>query len=277
MINIINFTSSPQLPIKALPEAAVRSLSSSFSPTMYLQKAIKAASAAWLLLNAPLASGQGGTDIAQVDGEYAYLLPYPFEGNLTQTFVGGTSVENDTVLSSLTRAQASPFISYSEEFNAILSSGSPVLAIPEAPFPFTWAGEAGVWVPDRNEVWCVSTMYGGPTSLYIISLDDNTVTKPELQAADGYGIHLPLAGPAGGYYFDGTVYLALVGNEEEPGSLVAVDPETLIATPVVNSYFGLELPSIDDVVVAYTETSEGFQRHMVSERSHMSFSSISLP
>lgn len=236
---------------------------------MYPQKVLRVVSAASLLLNAQPSAANPNCKIAHVEGEYAYLLPLPFEGNLTQDFVGGTSVQNKTVASSLANAQTSPFVSYSKEFDDLLGAASLVAAVPEAPFPFTWAGEAGVWVPDHDQVWFVSTLYGGPTALYILFLNNNTVIKPELRAAGGYGTHIPLANPAGGYYFNGTVYLALVGDEREPSSLVAVDPDTFVVTPLVNSYFGLELPPVDDVVVTYANTSQGVQRHIVS--THASF------
>ncbi|KAK1761623.1 hypothetical protein QBC33DRAFT_624179 [Phialemonium atrogriseum] len=240
--------------------ASLRSVLSSF--TMYPQKILKVVSAASLLLNAQPSTANPNCKIAHVEGEYAYLLPLPFEGNLTQDFVGGTTVQNKTVAYGLANAQTSPFVSYSKEFDDLLGAASLVAAVPEAPFPFTWAGEAGVWVPDHDQVWFVSTLYGGPTALYILFLNNNTVIKPELKATGGYGTHIPLANPAGGYYFNGTVYLALVGDEREPSSLVAVDPDTFVVTPLVNSYFGLELPPVDDVVVTYANTSQGVQRHI---------------
>lgn len=205
-------------------------------------------------------------DTARVPAEYSYLLPLPFSGNLSLDFVGGTSVANEKVADDLSRAAKSPFISYSEEFDDLLGDASLVTAIPEAPFPFTWAGEAGIWVPDRNEVWCVSTLYGGPTSLYVIDLEKNTVSKPDLNPVGGLGTHVPLANPAGGYYFNGTVYVANVGDEREPSSVVAINPETNEVTTVLNSYFGLEFPPVDDLIVAYFNTTQGIRRHIVSQK-----------
>lgn len=212
-----------------------------------------------------LSAAEGGApkNAASVPAEYSYLLPMPFSGNLSLTFVGGTAVANETVANDLQQAAKSPFVSYSQEFDDLLGSATLSEAVSEAPFPFTWAGEAGIWVPDRNEVWCVSTLYGGPTKLYVIDLKRNTVSQPQLIPVGDYGTHVPLANPAGGYYFNGTVYLACVGDEREPGSLVAVNPETKEVTTIVNSYFGLELPSPDDLVVTWFNTSRGLQKHMV--------------
>ncbi|KAL2110440.1 hypothetical protein VUR80DRAFT_1155 [Thermomyces stellatus] len=105
-------------------------------------------------------------------------------------------------------------------------------------------------------------MFGGPTSMYIISLDNNTATKPELRAAEAYGSQMPIASPGGAYYFHGPIYLALVGNEKELSNVVAVDPDTHVVTLVVNSYFGIELPSADDVIVTYTQGSHGIEKHI---------------
>lgn len=44
--------------------------------------------------------------------------------------------------SNLAKAKASPFISYSEQFDSLLGETSPVLTILEAPFPYTWVGLA---------------------------------------------------------------------------------------------------------------------------------------
>lgn len=121
-------------------------------------------------------------------------------------------------------------------------------------------------MPDRNEFWCALTMFGGPTSMYIISLDNNTATKPEFRAAEAYGSQMPIASPGGAYYFHGPIYLALVGNEKELSNVVAVDPDTHVVTLVVNSYFGIELPSADDVIVTYTQGSHGIEKHIVSRQ-----------
>lgn len=232
---------------------------------MKFQQGKKAAAAASVLLGVTHAStGCSNKELFRVEGEYTHLLPFPFSGNLTLGFTDGTDVSNDTVMSSLSVAQDAAFISYDDEFDQLIGSASLNTVVANTSLPYTWAGEAGIWVPDLNQVWMTSTLYGGKSTIYILDLENNTVIEPTFSAADGFGSFLPLANPAGGYYFNGTVYACIVGNEDYPSGVVAIDPRTLEATPVVNSYFGLELPPVDDVVVSYTTTSDGFQRHLVS-------------
>ncbi|BCS28047.1 SMP-30/gluconolactonase/LRE family protein [Aspergillus puulaauensis] len=199
-------------------------------------------------LSTSLGSATPIPNIVSIPAEYTYLLPAGFQGNLTQDFIL-TDVDDPTITALLSQAQVAPFISYSAEFTNLLGSATldTIVAPSDTDFPYSWAGEAGIWLPDLNQVWCTAT-YDRPASLYIISLDTNTVTKFEG----------PLAGPAGGYYFNGTVYLALTGDATGPAGVVAIDPRTHKVTPVVNSYFGLELPPVDDLVVTYT----GGQKHM---------------
>lgn len=231
---------------------------------MPFQATLNAVLGGSLLLSASTSSPQSQSNIVSLDGEYTYLLPQPYTANLTQDFISGTSLDNKTVDSSFSRAQSSPFVSFSQEFEGLIGSASLQTIVTDTSFPFTWAGEAGVWVPDHNQVWFTSTLYGGPTSLYVLFLENNTVVRPDLVAAKSHSMHIPLANPTGGYYFNGTVYVCLTGDKREPASLVGIDPYTYQVTPVVNSYFGLELPPIDDVVVTYTKTIGGFQRHFVS-------------
>lgn len=231
---------------------------------MRIQATLKAALAACPLLSEQASSAPAQKNITSIPGQYTYLLPQPYEANLTQDFISGTSLNNKTVAYSLSEAQSSPFVSFSQEFEDLIGTASLQTIVACTSFPFTWAGEAGIWVPDLNQVWFTSTLYGGPTSLYVLFLENNTVIKPEFLVAKGYSVRIPLANPAGGYYFDGTVYVCLTGDERESASLIGIDPYTYQVTPIVNSYFGLELPPIDDVVVAYTNTSAGFHKHFVS-------------
>ncbi|OAP57935.1 hypothetical protein AYL99_08673 [Fonsecaea erecta] len=223
---------------------------------------VKAATAVSLLVGPSTSLAQANENLASINPELTYLLPYPFEGNLTQDFIDGTSLGNSTVVSTLKSAQSSPFLSFDQEFEDLIGNATLNTLVANTSFPYTWAGEGGIWVPDLNQVWMTSTLYNGPTSLYVLFLENNTVIKPNFTAAPGYGLHLPLAGPAGGYYFNGTIYMALTGDEREPASLVAINPHSYEATPLVNSYFGLEMNPIDDVVVTYTNTSNGPQKHI---------------
>lgn len=229
---------------------------------MQLQKGLSLATSVALALG-PVptfaSTASPNCTLSVVNNEYTHLLPLPFEGNLTRDFLDGTALENETVATALVNAQKSAFISYHDEFTRLIGSAKLDFIVADAPFP---NGEAGIWVPDLHQVWFVTTLYGGPTKLYILFLENSTVIEPQLMATAGYGTHIPLANPAGGYYFNGTVYLALVGTDQEPASLVAVNPRSYVVRPVVNSYFGLELPPVDDVVVTYTNTSRGIEKHL---------------
>ncbi|KAL2824698.1 hypothetical protein BJY01DRAFT_256432 [Aspergillus pseudoustus] len=202
-----------------------------------------------LAASLPLSLASPNPNVVSIPAEYTYLLPAGFQGNLTQDFIL-TEVDNPEISSLFAQAQSAPFVSYSTEFTNLIGSATlePIVGANDTDFPFSWAGEAGIWLPDLNQVWCTGT-YNRPVSLYIISLDTNTVTQ-----FDG-----PLAGPAGGYYFNGTVYVALTGDAEGAAAVVAIDPHTHKITPVVNSYFGLELPPVDDLVVTYS----GGNQHIV--------------
>lgn len=200
--------------------------------------------------------------LARLSPEYAFQLPRQFQGNLTQTFVAGTTVQNDTVASSLEKATKSLFVSYTPEFDALIASAEPEL-VSNASFPFSWAGEGGTWVPELNQIWHTSLLYNGAMDIYVTFLDNNTSIKPNFTVAPGFNVQLPLANPSGAHYFNGTVYFCLTGNEDEPPALIGINPHTLEVTPLVNSYFGLELPALDDVTVAYSRGPDGYQKHIV--------------
>lgn len=229
---------------------------------MHISNGPKITTAASAILG--VAQAIDNPQLFRVEGELTHALPYPFFGNLTLGFAGGVDSDNDTVTSQLSSAQQAAFISYDDDFDDLIGSASLETIVANTSFPYTWAGEAGVWIPDLNQVWLTRTTYLGPSTVYILYLDNNTVVEPKFKAAEGYGSFLPLANPAGGYYFDGMVYMATTGNEELPAALIGINPYTWEATPLVNSYFGLELPAVDDVAVSWTNTSAGLQKHVVS-------------
>lgn len=203
------------------------------------------------MANLPTALSSHNPNVISIPAAYTHILPTGFQGNLTQGFIR-TEVDDQEIESLLSQAQSVPFISYSTEFTNLIADATveTLISPNDTDLPFSWAGEAGIWLPDLNQVWCTST-HGPPTFLYSISLEDKTVTQ----------VDVPLSGPAGGYYFNGTVYVAMTGDEDGPAGLVAIDPHTHQVTPVVNSYFGLELPSVDDVVAIYS----GGQTHLVCD------------
>ncbi|KAI4233015.1 MAG: hypothetical protein L6R40_007221 [Gallowayella cf. fulva] len=109
--------------------------------------------------------------------------------------------------------------------------------------PFAIKG--GVWVPDRNEVWFTSSATADtPITISVINLDTFVVTIPDLNP--------PLANPNGGYYYNGLLYLAFLGNQTVAGGVVSIDPHTNKTTTLLNSYSGLPFNGPDDAVIVPT-------------------------
>jgi gluconolactonase len=105
------------------------------------------------------------------------------------------------------------------------------------------AFEAGVWIPDTNEVWFNYVDFYYPYNQSITSFNLNNgsayqvVTNPSIPYL------------LGGYYHNGLVYLTEYNATRDPATIIAVDPKTLDVTPILNSYQGIPLAPCDDVVV----------------------------
>jgi gluconolactonase len=168
---------------------------------------------------------------------YAYNLPNPVQGNITQDFVD-TPVNDPTISALLSKAQSAPFIAYDPEFISILGTNASLQLAAQRPNAF--AEEAGVWVPNRNEVWFTGEQAANGASVYVLSLSDNTVYTPNTS--------IPIPQANGGYYFNGTVYITSAGNGNTtaPG-IYAINPDTKETSLVINSYFGVPLNGPDDM------------------------------
>ncbi|KAH0829725.1 putative calcium-dependent phosphotriesterase protein [Fonsecaea pedrosoi] len=171
-----------------------------------------------------------------------FFLPRPFSSNLTDSFVQtdapgptGAQIQADP---------SSPYICFDDEFAGLLQ-GEPVLAVNQSGLT---AFEAGAWAPEGNAVWFSSAIgvaqFG---KVQVFHLDNSTVTTPALHTTQTQ--LLPLANPNGGYYFNGTVYFVLAGSPDVGGSVVAINPTTFETDEIVNSYFGLQYPSLDDIAL----------------------------
>ncbi|KAK1624872.1 hypothetical protein BDP81DRAFT_464261 [Colletotrichum phormii] len=147
--------------------------------------------------------------IVSIPYELTYLLPPPFHGNLFHSFVNGTNTSNASTNELLQSATNAPFISYDDD---------------------NFAGEAGVWISDRNEVWYTTWINDGPTHVEILDL--NTKTIRNLTSSK------PLENPNGDSITEVSYWL---------GGVVSVEPETGHVETVLNSYFSLRFDSIDDV------------------------------
>ncbi|KAF2396798.1 calcium-dependent phosphotriesterase [Trichodelitschia bisporula] len=107
----------------------------------------------------------------------------------------------------------------------------------------SFAYEGGVWVPERNEVWFTSEINKPPAYVFTLDLETNTVRAPALSRE--------LVNPAGGFYFDGTLYFTEWGNRTtgaRPG-IVAIDPVSGQVTTLVDKFEDRRLNGPDDIAV----------------------------
>ncbi|KAF2173964.1 hypothetical protein M409DRAFT_48867 [Zasmidium cellare ATCC 36951] len=183
--------------------------------------------------------------VVQLPSEWLYLLPQPFNSSIRYSWLNSTTTGNDTINRALEEANQSRFVSYSDEFTQLVGPNPNVSTIqcpqgaPECAF------EAGVWLPDTDEVWFTYLDFDYPYNQSITSFSlrngsaQQVVTDP------------PIRYPLGGYYFsyDGLVYFTEYNAATSPATIITVDPKTLHVTPILNSYQGIPLAPCDDVVV----------------------------
>ncbi|KAI9372672.1 hypothetical protein BJX61DRAFT_542475 [Aspergillus egyptiacus] len=186
-----------------------------------------------LLLNICVAYSNS---IVSIPYELTYLLPSPFNGDISHTFVNGTNTSSSSINSLLQLAAQAPFIAYDEEFLTLLGPDPSAELIDEPTLPprqvsgSVGATKSGTsWVND------------GPTRDEILNLTDKSIR--------GLNTSRPLENPNGGYYHNGFVYFTCLRDDSRgwPGGVVSVEPETGHVETVLNSYFGLRFDNIDDV------------------------------
>jgi gluconolactonase len=177
--------------------------------------------------------------IAHIPHKLTYLLPCKFDGSIAQTFVTSTSTSDPKVNNILKSARDKPFISYDDDFLALLGPDPKPELIEERDSNF--AGEAGVWIPERDEVWYTTWINDGPTRIEILDLRTRTTRKLVSSR--------PIENPNGGYYHKGVIYFTCIRDDSRgwPGGVVSVDPASGRVETILNSYFGLKFDVIDDV------------------------------
>jgi gluconolactonase len=171
-----------------------------------------------------------------INPELTYLLPSGYSGNLQESFVDTnttSNVENNLFAS----AQDAPFIAYDPEFTAIIGPNATLKLVAERERPF--AGEAGVWVPDRNEVWFTSNTENDTQSLEVLDVKTSKIYTPQTS--------IPIVNPNGGCYFNGTVYITGTGTFTEAPCIYAINPSNGDTSIVLNTYFGLQFNGPNDV------------------------------
>ncbi|KAF2486396.1 hypothetical protein BDY17DRAFT_321195 [Neohortaea acidophila] len=182
--------------------------------------------------------------------EYTYILPNGFVGNENYTFANGTTTNDPRINALLKSATQAPIVAYDAEFSNIFGSNPAIKLVQDrSAQDDMFAHEAGVWVPERNEVWfsnSPSQLAVFPGTVYVLSLDTGHVGPLNSSSK--------VRNPNGGYYFEGKVYFTSIpgpANDTYPGGIISVDVHTLETQTIVNSYFGLHFNGPDDIVWVY--------------------------
>jgi gluconolactonase len=191
---------------------------------------------AFLVLALAFCTTKAANATAFIDPELTYLLPPEYSGNLTQNFVD-TKTTNASENAIFATAKKAPFISYDPEFTAILGPNPTLKLVAQREAPF--ADEAGVWVSDRNEVWFTSSTVNNESYLMVLDLETSEIYTPRTS--------LPIVNPNGGYYFNGTVYIAGTGTFTEAPCIYGINPSNGETTVVLNTYFGLQFNGPNDI------------------------------
>ncbi|KIW78547.1 hypothetical protein Z517_08385 [Fonsecaea pedrosoi CBS 271.37] len=240
-----------------------------------------ATAASFLLLALPPGRAQAQENITGVllPGSWAYKLPIPFDGplpiwgNLSTNFVGiTTSTDNGTVNDLLAEAQNSTYYAFDEEFFDLFGGQrtAPLVRLPVREADYAY--EAAIWLYDRNEVWFTSAVTSPPSYVSKLDLATNKITRLDIPPVAHVGVN-------GGYYYNGLVYFAATGNESlpnAPAALWSVDPKTLHAEVVVDSYYGLRLNSVDDLTWVKANGSQGSKSCTTAGESNLFFTAYDL-
>ncbi|KAL4739433.1 hypothetical protein BDV11DRAFT_205156 [Aspergillus similis] len=151
----------------------------------------------------------------------------------------------------------SPFVVHSAKFHAILGE-SPTLELPVENEAYPFAHEAGVFIPERNELFVTSNRIKDPASssgqrvqITKVHLGNATSTS----SGPGTGVTceeltVPIAMANGGVnYKDGILFCAQ-GKMDAPSGLYYMSPKPPYTTTVLKADFhGRPFNSVNDVVV----------------------------
>lgn len=185
---------------------------------------------------------------AYISHQDTFLLPRPFQNNITRPFVD-TEVANGLLNKTIAAAKKAAFISYDREFGSIIGTSPEIRLLASSDRSFAF--EAGVWVPETQQVWFTAFLDPPPGVLTILNLNDSTTYEPRL-SGPGAAVFV---NPNGGYYFQGRVYITTFGNETTTPTILSIDPYTFESHEVVNSFFGTPLNGPDDVTFAVSKVT----------------------
>lgn len=209
------------------------------SPTQLGQSttlAILMISLSCVAFSAPTATAVQTNVIVSIDSTLTYNLPPEFDGNITENFID-TVTNDSSVADVLAAAKNASFISYDPEFLQIIGE-SPSLQLIAQKEEF-FADEAGVWVPETNQVWFTSATVNNSGNVSILDLGTSEIFTPNTS--------VPIVTPNGGYYFNGKVYITGQGTATVAPCIYAIDPNTYETTVLLNSYFGVRFNGPNDV------------------------------
>ncbi|KAI9743540.1 MAG: hypothetical protein M1818_002854 [Claussenomyces sp. TS43310] len=178
---------------------------------------------------------KGAAGVTHVSNELTYLLPDDSTGDLHNTFVQSTNTTSASINVLLATAAKTVFTSYDDSFSEVVGPGATARLLANRPGSGAFY-ELGAYIPTLNEVWFTSTFTNYPTPGYITAYNMRTHEFRNITQVP-YG--------AGGYFFDGSVY---IGGLTPGAGVVAVDPSTLSTKTIFNSYFGLPISLVDDLV-----------------------------
>jgi gluconolactonase len=186
-----------------------------------------------------------------LDPELAYMLEYPYHAPLEGNFLD-TKTSNASTNKIFKTAKKAAYYSFDPEFHDILGSKPTIELIASRSEPFAY--EAGVWNPDRNEVWFTSSRTTTTPQFYsILDMKTRKIKTPKDSIQTGPNL-------AGADYRDGVMYFGAVGNRsiDATSAIYAIDTETHKSTPIINTYYGLPFNSIDDLAWVNPEEQQGY-------------------
>jgi gluconolactonase len=187
-------------------------------------------------------------DIVSINPQLTYQILPDFEGNVTEHFID-TNTSNTTTSSLFASARNATFISYSPEFLSIIGPNPSLQLITQRNYSF--ADEAGIWVPPLNEVWFTSATINNVTEISVLSLSNLSLSTPDLSQ--------PIINANGGYYYNSKVYFATDGNATVAPTISSVDPATGETEILINSYFGIPFNGPNDITwVKSPKSNESF-------------------
>jgi gluconolactonase len=163
----------------------------------------------------------------------------------SRSVLGTTTVEGNPCV----KADETPFVGHDQRFSEIVGANARVTVLATKDYPF--AHEAGVYVPEEDEVWITSNLLeatgGSATSTgKRVEISRLSLARGSVDIVDLPAIRL---GNGGCPYDGGILFCDQGGGSGQPSQLVHVDPNTLSSRVLLNNYNGRRFNSLNDVIV----------------------------